>query len=121
MGLLLQGCNWIQMWDHTGNECGPNDIERRTHDIGAMVELSEALFDIIGMEENKCSGEWDLKVCEVDKEVEHDHPNCAIKFGAQLGGYHHVDWVWIYDGSFSCIEHDKIENTSQNYSINWFV
>ncbi len=43
-----------------------------------MLELLGTQFDIIDMKDNVCCREHNLQVPQVDEEVNHDCPKCAI-------------------------------------------
>ncbi len=79
-----------------------------SHDIGVVLELSEAQFDIVGVNDNIAVGEGDPEIPQVGEKVGHDSAKGAIELHPVLGGCHEVDGKGVFGGPFGCIENEFV-------------
>ncbi len=79
-----------------------------SHDVGVVLELSEAQFGIVGMNDNVAVGEGDPEIPQVGEEVSHDSAKGATELCPVLGECHEVDGNGVFGGPFGCIENEPV-------------
>ncbi len=85
-----------------------NDKGECPHDIGVVLELPEAGFDIVCMDSDATVWKCKSEIPQVGEKVGHDCVECAIELRAVFGGGHEIDKEDVNGRMLSCIENESV-------------